>query len=254
MDLRTAINNHAIFRCPPGFALKGIPEGTSYSWQFYPRRILTIPSAMQIIASVMLGEINDIQNQIGGPIQVGAMESAGPLMLGAILAMSKNPNVSYFVIRKERKKYGLLNQIEGMIYRDTPIVLIDDISNSKNTLYLARNICESEAPGSYVINAITLINKGSGADEISSLPVRSIFTSDEFDLTWSEFFKDIRSPAVMDLAVNIVLAHKTKLWYSTNETTLVPAQYAIDETMKHGLSEDQAIHFLINKFIEERMT
>src|SRR5438309_11530498 len=65
------------------------------------------------------------------PFQVGGLE-AGSIPLVAAIAMAgqqRGTPVNAFVVRKERKPYGLSKTIEGVLTAD-PIVIVDDLINS----------------------------------------------------------------------------------------------------------------------------
>ena len=56
----------------------------------------------------------------------GRMWSSMPILA----AISVLTNRHVFYIRRERKDYGPMNDIEGTIYPDLPVLLVDDLANS----------------------------------------------------------------------------------------------------------------------------
>lgn len=205
-ELHAAIEHHGIVRCPPGFVLKGIPEGKIYSWQFYLRRMLFNQDTLKVITRSFLDLVaKDITSH-----QFAGMESAGPPIISAMLQDSPQ-YMRAFAIRKEQKKYGLLNWIEGDYTCNSPVVLIDDISNSKNTLMRAKEICN--AVGMSVDYAVTLVNKKTtDVDEKSNLQVKSLFTIDDFALTWDEYYTKYPDTNVSYLARDFVVKNQHSLW------------------------------------------
>lgn len=74
------------------------------------------------------------ENKYGARIQIGGMESGAiSLIAGVSLCAKEGTDISSFYVRKSRKKSDLANLIEGELFPDIPIVLVDDILNSGMT-------------------------------------------------------------------------------------------------------------------------
>ena len=99
-----------------------------------------------------------------------------------------------FSIRTERKRYGLFNRFEGIVDYKLPVLIIDDISNSKDTLHKALFYCTNG--GLQVVrDAFTIINKDPtniGEDKYvgNQLNVKSIFSLDDFDLEYKDYISN----------------------------------------------------------------
>ena len=106
------------------------------------------------------------------PFQIGAMELAGVPILGALINSSPFHDLNAFIVRKERKKTGMGNIIEGDIV-DLPIIMIDDIFNSGNSLKRAR-----EAIGKNIREIFVLINFEN--NENPGFKVNSLFKVSDF--------------------------------------------------------------------------
>ena len=104
-----------------------------YAWQFYLRRVMYDPKFIKTVAELLAERIDLSQ------VQVGACEDAGVPLGCALSALSGVPMLS---IKKTRKAYGLLNFTEGPI-TGKPIMLVDDIAGSQNTLRQAKYILEA---------------------------------------------------------------------------------------------------------------
>lgn len=192
MSLRDFINDNCIFRCPPGYFLKGIPAGHAYSWQFYLRKAIFHKQAGPVIAEWFA-------HQYSKGVQFAAMESAGPALLAAVqtykffdIDSTNDDLVPGFAIRKNQKEYGLLNWIEGCP-EDLPVVILDDIANSKSTIKRAKEICEMN--GLQVVGALTIVNKKDN-DDADGLPVRSMFKISDFDLSWESYYHNRVAPDI----------------------------------------------------------
>lgn len=193
LQLKREINEKGIIRCPEGFYLKGIPEGKAYKWQFYLRNVLLTTAGLQSVTDLLWKKFIEKYSKTH---QFAAMESAAPIILAGLMSSHE---IDGFVIRKNPKKYGLFNYTEGRIIPGKPVILLDDISNSKNTLMLSKAICQKL--GLDVSHAITIVDKkGTGIDEKSLLTVESLFDVTDFDLKWNgtimearEFIKEYSS-------------------------------------------------------------
>lgn len=218
--LREFINRYCIFRVPPGFKLKGIPEGHSYEWQFYLRRVIFQPRFINIIANEIMHMVTE--DHPDNPVQIAGMESAAPPIIAAIMATTPIPLVG-FAIRKTQKEYGLMNWIEGIPDPKLPVVLIDDISNSKTSLERARKVCEYsglDVKGAYTIIDKKISTDVNGRDGRSLLPVRSIFTLDDFQLTWRSYYGP--EDQSEEQAREVIGHMKDILWYEFEPSRLAP--------------------------------
>ena len=92
------------------------------------------------------------------PIQIGCIESAGIPLMTALVAEARQNGVamcSGFFIRKSRKKDGLTKMVEGTVQKNVPIVLVDDLMNSGNSLI--RQVEVVEGLGERVHSVWTLV-------------------------------------------------------------------------------------------------
>jgi len=130
-DLRRAIDLICILRAPPGS--RELPNYDPllgpYRWQFYMRRVTLTPKYLSFIGNyfwALYGERFKRNNfQVAG-VEAGAV----PIILAIIIiGKSLGFNVNGFTIRKERKKYGLCNLIEGHVIPNLPVVIVDDLTS-----------------------------------------------------------------------------------------------------------------------------
>lgn len=172
------INQKCIFRCPPGYYLDGIPAGKQYSWQFYLRKAIFDSDALFCITQWLFENHDD-------NYQYAAMETAGPPMLAALKMYGKfkGKDIDGFSIRKTKKAYGLKNWIEGNVV-EKPVIILDDLANSKSTIERAKMVCE--AHGLTVHSARTIVNKQM-VDHVGDLPVLSMFMVNEFNMAWDTY-------------------------------------------------------------------
>lgn len=189
--LRDFINDYCIFRCPPGWGLEGLPKGNIYQWQFYPRRAIFYQWTMEVIANWLVDTFQE-------GTQYAAMETAGPPMLAAAQAIGQTRGIAIpgFAIRKDQKKYGLKNWVEGFPDPSKPVIILDDLANSKSTIIRAAGICTSM--GLAVAGAKTIINKKAGTTSVDGIPVESIFQLTDFEMSWGEYYRERPEPNVLE--------------------------------------------------------
>lgn len=188
------IDKICIYRCQPGEYLPAKRKGYFYTWQFYLRRGLFDVDFMECIADMF---IYKIEREIGHfNFQIAGMETASTPMLAGIPMHAKKYglNISAFSVRKEQKEYGLKNWFEGTPDFGLPILLIDDLCNSANSLIKAYDIIDQHHYK--LLNyAFAIVNKTNRTDKqkmkidkyfnhygVDDMKFLSIYTLDDFDL------------------------------------------------------------------------
>ena len=131
---RTYIDSNCIYRVPMGEPpLPGKKPGTFYTWQFYLRRGLFNHNFLRAVSEMFLFKA---EREFGSfEFQICGMETAStPLLAGIpLVAQLHGIDINAFSVRKNQKEYGLLNWIEGIV-NDKPILMIDDLCNSTESL------------------------------------------------------------------------------------------------------------------------
>ena len=196
--LRNYIDDHCIIRRPTNddnFVLKSTVAGKNYNWQFYLRRGLFNSKFLSYAGCLFWDKYYEMYKH--RPFQIAGMETGStPLIVGIAMSASLyDLSVNAFSIRKDRKKYGLLNRMEGIPNTD-PVFLVDDLCNSKNNLMLAKQYCEEEGLRLYD-HAFTIVNKNVyDSDPVDhdkflgdTIKVESLFKTTDFHLTFEEYNK-----------------------------------------------------------------
>ena len=133
---RNYIDEKCIYRGPP---IPGKKPGTTYTWQFYLRNGLFNIDFLSAISQMFVYQIKKEVKNFN--FQLAGLETASTPMLAGIplISATMGYEINAFSIRKERKKYGLLNWIEG-IPNEKPVMLIDDLCNSQESMSIAHNV------------------------------------------------------------------------------------------------------------------
>jgi outer membrane protein assembly factor BamB/orotate phosphoribosyltransferase len=105
------------------------PRGTLQSWLIDLRKTFFDAEGVSIIADLFWDRFADqLPFQVGG-LEVGAVPLTSAIQLRGL---QRGFRVNGFVIRKERKHYGLNKMYEGEL-TDEPVVVVDDLLNSAGT-------------------------------------------------------------------------------------------------------------------------
>lgn len=187
---RDFIDEHCIIRAEPGTYMEGKLAGSKYTWVFYLRNGLYRTDFLSAVTQMWMKRVYD---EIGHfDFQLSGLETAStPMIVGMpIYAQVFGVNLNGFSIRKEQKEYAMKNWLEGGA-TDQPVMLLDDLSNSGNSLRKAYDILEWHGMETFS-TAFTLVNKVNHAvhkdnmDKDFMLPehinIMSLYTLDDFNL------------------------------------------------------------------------
>ena len=187
---RDFIEEHCIVRAKPGTYMEGKLPGTKYSWVFYLRNGLFRTDFLSAVTQMWMKRVHD---EIGHfDFQLSGLETAStPMIVGIpIYAQVFGVNLNGFSIRKEQKEYAMKNWLEGGA-TEQPVMLLDDLSNSGNSLRKAYDILEWHRMDTFH-TAFTLVNKvneGVHDDNMNKdfmlpehIKIMSLYTLDDFNL------------------------------------------------------------------------
>lgn len=139
-DLKHAIQTYVLKRRENGdHIIIKEGEGATAAWLFDFRALILQPHWMNRYAEIFWERYATKY-----PFQVGGMETAGIPLVAAIVmkGVERGTPVNGFFIRKSRKRQGLLKTIEGTL-TDDPIIFVDDLVNSGQTLNRQMDILSS---------------------------------------------------------------------------------------------------------------
>jgi len=141
------INDTCIERAKPGEnTLVSSYDSTKFSaWQFYMRRGLFNLQFLSYVGYLFWDKFADEYHKT--PFQVAGLETGATPVTFAILMTApafECGDVNCFAIRKQKKTYGLFNRFEGIVKPDIPVLVVDDICNTKGTIAQAFSILKEE--------------------------------------------------------------------------------------------------------------
>lgn len=174
-----AIRERCIVTSADGLLLS--PSGREQKWLIDLRPLFLDAEMLARIAHLFLRTFADRPS-----FQIVGMEVAAiPLLVGIAMRAGQAGNpINTCIIRKERKTYGLGRAIEGHL-TDSPVILVDDIMNSGESMEKARVALARE--GKSVREAFVVIDyrsrKGMAWRRKHGIKVTSLFTLADFDLS-----------------------------------------------------------------------
>lgn len=149
-NISNYIFNHCLEESPPAQFMYGKRPGDRYKYQYYLSRLLYNSNYRFLIAKEF---IRLVEQEIGHwNFQIAGREwSAIPLItsLQDNLIFQREIYLNAFMIKSERKKYGIHNYHEG-IANKLPVLIVDDLCNSTNSFVHCHNVCK------YIIGIETL--------------------------------------------------------------------------------------------------
>jgi orotate phosphoribosyltransferase len=139
------LNKYCVKKSPPDNQLFGIAPGDRYSWHMYLGNALYNSKVLEVITYMFLQEVHE---KIGHyNFQLAGREwSACPLLAGLPLAtrMITDVDLSSFMIKRERKGYGMRQFTEGVPQKNLPVLIIDDAFNATDSFVHCRRVCTEE--------------------------------------------------------------------------------------------------------------
>ncbi|MGD9570469.1 MAG: orotate phosphoribosyltransferase [Thermoleophilia bacterium] len=157
-----------------------LSSGRRSSYYFDARQVLLDPEGAQHSGALMWDALAP-----GGPRAVGGLTlGADPLVCAvSATAWAAGTRVTGFFVRKEAKKHGLQQWIEGpFIEEGTPVAVVDDVLTSGGSLVAA--IEKARQAGGVVVGAAVVIDRGEGGREraeeaLGGAPLHALFTAAE---------------------------------------------------------------------------
>ena len=173
--LATLLREHALIR-----ESVMLSSGRRSSYYFDARQVLLDPEGASL-AGLLSWELL----APAAPSAVGGLTmGADPLVCATSLAAwDAGERVTGFFVRKEAKKHGLQQWIEGpFIEEGTPVAVVDDVLTSGGSLIKA--VEKARQAGGVVVAALVVIDRAEGGREaaqeaLGDAPLHALFTAPE---------------------------------------------------------------------------
>jgi orotate phosphoribosyltransferase len=156
-----------------------LSSGRRSSFYFDARQVLLDPEGAALAGELMWRDLAP-----AGPRAVGGLTlGADPLVCAvSATAWAGGERVTGFFVRKEAKKHGLQQWIEGpFIEEGTPVAVVDDVLTTGGSLVAA--VEKARQAGGVVVAAAVVIDRGEGGREtaeavLDGAPLHALFTAD----------------------------------------------------------------------------
>ncbi len=162
--------------------LKGnfdLASGGSSDIFFQMKETLLDPEGLDLAAKMTLQIIDKIPD-VGA---VGGLElGACPVVTAICLKSLAGRPLAGFYVRKERKKRGARELIDGPVVRGSNVVILDDVTTKGGSVLQAVRVVREEL-GCKVVAVITVVDREQGAKEAlakEGLELTPLFVMSEF--------------------------------------------------------------------------
>lgn len=173
--LTTLLREHALVR-----ESVVLSSGRRSSYYFDARQVLLDPEGAALAGELMWRALAPSAPRAVGGLTLGA----DPLVCAvSATAWAAGERVTGFFVRKEAKKHGLQQWIEGpFIEEGTPVAVVDDVLTSGGSLVQA--VEKARQAGGVVVAAAVVIDRGEGGREaaeaaLGDAPLHALFTAGE---------------------------------------------------------------------------
>lgn len=131
---RAYLDHRCLLRSPPGPALFTAYAGGRSRWQLYMPVATLDQEFMQRVALLFWDKYLPLYRRRA--FQLCGVESGGVPLVCTLqaAAYTSGLTVDAFEIKKAQKTYGLKNWLEGVVHKDMPVLLIDDVTGAGLTL------------------------------------------------------------------------------------------------------------------------
>jgi orotate phosphoribosyltransferase len=173
--LATLLRDHALVRESVVLA-----SGRRSSYYFDARQVLLDPEGAALSGALAWDALRDAAPAAVGGLTLGA----DPLVCAvSAAAWAEQRRVTGFFVRKEAKKHGLQQWIEGpFIEEGTPVAVVDDVLTSGGSLISA--VEKARHAGGVVVAALVVIDRDEGGRDaavaaLGDAPLHALFTASE---------------------------------------------------------------------------
>jgi orotate phosphoribosyltransferase len=157
-----------------------LSSGRRSSHYFDARQVLLDPEGAALSGALAWEALREADPGAVGGLTLGA----DPLVCSvSAAAWAEGRRVTGFFVRKEAKKHGLQQWIEGpFIEEGTPVAVVDDVLTSGGSLVAA--VEKARQAGGVVVAALVVIDRGEGGDEaaaaaLGDAPLHALFSAAE---------------------------------------------------------------------------
>ncbi len=160
-----------------------LASGVSSNFLFQLRQTTMLAESANLIAEIVLEYMqrHDI-HCIGGLVQGAVPIGQSVLMLGH----AKKYPIHHFFVRKEAKKHGARELIDGYPIDDSEVLVVDDVATKGGSIKTAIENLLQEHPSCVVKRALVIVDREEGAAEAllkkRNVQLVSLFKKSDFPI------------------------------------------------------------------------
>lgn len=158
-----------------------LASGLTSTYLFRLSQTTMSGEAMAIVCDAIVALMKRLSIRSIGGLEIGAVPIAAAV---AYAAHAKNYPVDAFYVRKERKKHGALQLIEGHVARGAEALIVDDVTTGGGSVIKAIKGVREDF-GCSVHYALSIVDREQGATEAlakEGVRLLSFFKGSDFDL------------------------------------------------------------------------
>ena len=152
-----------------------LASGQTSSYYVDKTQITLMGEGLYCLARVVLDQIEGMDVQAVGGMTIGADPIAGAV---SALGICHGQHLDAFIVRKERKKRGTRQRVEGPIPRGARVVVLEDVITTGGSALEAIKVVEEECEAT-VAHVIVMVDRLQGGREAiveAGYDLTSIFT------------------------------------------------------------------------------
>jgi len=164
-----------------------LASGVSSKFLFQLRQTTMLAEGATLIAEIVLEYMQRHGiHCIGGPVQGAVPIGQSVLMLGH----ARQYPIHHFFVRKEAKKHGARELIDGYPMDDSEVLIVDDVATKGGSIKTAIENLLKEHPRCVVRRALVIVDRQEGAAEAllanRNVNLVSLFKKSDFPIPASQ--------------------------------------------------------------------
>jgi orotate phosphoribosyltransferase len=160
-----------------------LSSGASSNFLFEMRQTTMLAEGAALIAEIVLEYMQRYDIHCLGGLAEGAVPIGQSVLM---LGHAKQYPIHHFFVRKEAKKHGALELINGYPLDESEVLVVDDVATTGSSIKTAIEYLQKEHPSCVVKRALVIVDRQEGADEMllakRNVHLVSLFKKSDFPI------------------------------------------------------------------------
>lgn len=155
-----------------------LASGKESDYYFDMKPAMFDPDGAELMADLILQEIQDVMAEAVGGLEMGAVPLIAPV---AMKSPAHGRYLPGFFVRKEVKDHGTQKRVDGTDIAGKSVIILEDVTTTGGSAMDAVKAVEDA--GARVALVISILDRGEGAAalyEEAGIPFKSLFKAEEF--------------------------------------------------------------------------